>query len=318
MKYLMNTFLFAAFAANTALAQTGMNDTVRINYEDKVYLAIVTGDDRKLKDDPELKHIFTAFQQDLSKIQHDAPEYAHYRMVYQPDKLIEFEKLDENRSFAVQATNVQLLPTQQEAILQEKDFQLLVTFTALSDLQDPNIQSAINAVIEKLPQGSRFTRYTTFRYADGALDEAAYREEINPASLDLIELQFGAGASLIKNRPLTDIGLEIGLQFNKKGVQQHLFYLSDNLYYLFGATSEDQFALNNFLNLGYRHRFEPDNQLGIEIGLPIYKEGDFFKDNLMRVGFNWKAGKHITVAPQLYINKRFQSAYPGIRIGFGL
>ncbi len=302
-----------------SMAQSPMNDTIRINYEDKVFIDIATPDYENLKHDEQIKTIFQAFQQDLQGITIQVPGYKHYKIIYRPGKTLDFKKLDEEEKYEVMDGKVQPAPDQNIAYIEAQHFHLSAVFTTLEDLKEPDIQQAINAAITKLPYKTRFVRLITFRYANHQLDESAFSNTINSRSLDMLSFQAGVGASLIRNKAVTDISGEIGLVLSKKGVLRNYIYASGNLYYTFGETNA--MNISSFLNVGYRYNFynNPSKTfwLGFEAGFPVHKEGELFKDNLMRVAFNWGIGKNINISPELYINKGFKSAFPGIHIQFG-
>ena len=97
-------------------------------------------------------------------------------------------------------------------------------------------------------------------------------------------------------------------------------YVSSNM--IFDFNTESNLNINTFLNIGHRwnldKKSEKPNMLGVELGYLIVKQGDLFGKNTFKLGVNWSPAKHISVSPQLYISDNFKTAYPGIRIGFGL
>ena len=302
-----------------SMAQPLPNDTVRINFEDKVIIDIATRDYDNLKNDEQLKTIFQSFQQDLRQVRAQMPDYKHYEIIYRPGASMDFKKLDEQEKFEVKPGAVSPAPPQNEAWIEAEGFNLTATFGPVDDLLDEEVQQAINAAIAKLPYKTRFIRLITFRYANHQLDNSAYSDNINSQSLDMLSFQLGVGASLIRNKAVTDLSGEIGLELSNKGILRHYLYASDNLYYTFGEGNKME--INSFLNVGYRYNFSNNpsktSWLGFEVGLPIHKEGELFKDNLMRFAVNWGIGKSISISPELYINKGFKTAYPGIHIQFG-
>lgn len=138
--------------------------------------------------------------------------------------------------------------------------------------------------------------------------------------LDMLSLQAGVGANVYRSKFLTDITGELSLQLNQKGILRNQFYVSNNL--MFSFNESNSAVINNFTNLGFRRNFsnvkDKPNWLGIEFGTVTKRSGDVFQPNTMRFGFNWQAGKHITVAPQMYFDGFFKIVSPGFRIGIGL
>jgi hypothetical protein len=111
----------------------------------------------------------------------------------------------------------------------------------------------------------------------------------------------------------------LGFNFNKKGILLNSYYMSGNLMYIFDKP-DGKFSLTEYLNVGYRRNLSNDpkvrNWLGMEIGLPVAGKGDFYRDNILRLGVRWDMGKSVYVTGQMYVNDGFKSAYPGLRIGF--
>ncbi|NJK94658.1 MAG: hypothetical protein HC905_06785 [Bacteroidales bacterium] len=65
----------------------------------------------------------------------------------------------------------------------------------------------------------------------------------------MLALKGGIGASLIKNKPVTDLTGEVGLWFVNRGYIRHQFYSSYNLYFFYDSGND--MRLNSMVNLGY-------------------------------------------------------------------
>jgi hypothetical protein len=183
---------------------------------------------------------------------------------------------------------------------------------------DKELGTCIAAGIRELPDKNRYARTYHYQVVNGAGKEI-YPPSKNGYAWDMMNLSAGIGTAVVKSALVTDIGFELGFNFNKKGILRNSYYLSGNLVYTF-ADTDREFSLTGFLNAGYRYNLSNDrektNWLGPEIGFPVYREGDFFKDNMFRFGVRWELGKSVYVTGQLYVNEGFKSAYPGLRIGF--
>jgi len=151
-------------------------------------------------------------------------------------------------------------------------------------------------------------------------NKASLKENRPYGYLDMLSLQADVDANVYRNRFLTDITGEIGLQLNHIGILRNQFYVSNNLIFSFDA--ENTAVINNFTNFGYRRNLsdqkDKPNWLAIELGTRTKRSGDLFRLKTLRLGMNRGAGKNITVSPQLYFNGFFQQVSPALRIGIGL
>ena len=227
------------------------------------------------------------------------------------------EKRDPESKFRITEESVTPFMQKNECEVITPAIHLYFTFQELKDLLDPSLNPCIAASISKLPEKVRYAQTIHYTYTDqGGVQETS---NVKSNGLDMLSLKAGIGTSFVKNTLVTDIGGEVGLNFNKKGILKNCYFLSANAAYVFSDPS-DNFAVNVFLNGGYKYNLSKDskksNWLGAEIGFPVHKEGPFFTDNLFRFAVQWELGKSVYVSGQLYINKGFESAYPGLRIGF--
>ena len=202
-----------------------------------------------------------------------------------------------------------------QAIIRGEKFTIFITASDLSKISDLPLSQCFEKVITILPEKTHWAKSLYYECIDEKINEL----EIKNNYLDFLELQFGAGAGLIKSTWVADISFGVGLGLNHKGMLRAP-YVSTNMVFDFDA--ESKMNIITFLNLGYKwnleKRSEKPNLLGVELGYLIVKQGDFFGENTFKIGVNWSPAKHIYVSPQLYISDNFKTAFPGIRIGFGI
>jgi hypothetical protein len=219
--------------------------------------------------------------------------------------------------YRISAESVSPIFPKNECAVITENFHLYFTFQHIDDILDPAVIPCISATISKLPGRIRYAYSFHYNYYDNTGARETSQTKSN--GQDMLTLKAGIGTAFVKNALVTDIGGEMGLNFNKKGVLKNCYFLSGSALYVFNDQS-DHFAVNGFVNAGYRYNLSDDplksNWVGAEIGLPFHKEGLFFKDNLFRFSVQWELGKSVLVSGQLYVNDGFKSAYPGLRFGF--
>jgi len=311
-------FLFLLVNAFTlhAMPEKQFLDTIIITCNDRVQVKIAVYDGSELKNDTTIGVIVSELQRSLEKVKDNMPR-GFYKIVYNPGESMVIEKREPENKYWISGDTVTLFLQKSECVVITSEMHLFFTFFELKDMLDPSLNPCISASLEKLPGKVRYAQTYHYSYANQTGAKETSRVKSN--GLDMLTLKAGIGAAFVKNTILTDLGGEVGFNFNKKGVLKNCYFLSANAAYVFSDQS-DHFAINVFLNAGYKYNLSNDrsksNWIGAELGLPIHKEGSFFSDDLFRFAVQWELGKSVYVAGQLYINKGFESAYPGLRIGF--
>jgi hypothetical protein len=312
----ISLFLLVNALSLHAMPEKQFLDTVIITCNERVQLKIAVYNDSELKKDTTVTSIVRELQKSLGKVKDNLPA-GFYKILYNPGESMIIEKRDPESKFRISGESVTPFIQRNECEVIMPTIHLYFTFQQLSDLLDPSLNPCITSSIGKLPEKVRYAQTFHYTYTDQTGAQETLRVKSN--GLDMLTLKAGIGASIIKNTLVTDIGGEIGFNFNKKGILKNCYFLSANAAYVFSDQS-DHFAINGFLNAGYKFNLSNDrlksNWIGAELGLPIHKEGALFTDNLFKFAIQWELGKSVYVSGQLYINKGFESAYPGLRIGF--
>jgi len=201
-----------------------------------------------------------------------------------------------------------------QVIVDGDGFTIFITTADVTGLADLDLAVCLQQAIAKLPKGYRWSKTISYECIDGGI------KEISDANneFDMLELQAGAGAGLIKSSWVADISFGVSLGLNHKGIPRSP-YISANMIFDFDA--EDKMNINTFLNLGYSFnvgdRSKKPSMLGVEVGYLISQQGEMFGDNTVKLGINWSPAKHIFVTPTLYVTDNFSQVFPGVRIGFG-
>jgi hypothetical protein len=300
----------------SAMSDKQFLDTVIISCNERIQVKIAVYNESELKNDTTLKVIVSELQKNLEKVKDNMPK-GFYKIVYNPGASMVIEKREPENKYRISGEDVTPMLQRNECVVITEQIHLFFTFEDLNDLRDPSLNSCIHASIAQLPAKTRSAHTFHYSYADQTGAKEIFRGKSN--GLDMLALTAGIGEAFVKNTLVTDIGGILGFNFDRKGILKNCYFLSANATYVFSDQS-DHFAVNAFLNAGYKYNLSDDksksNWIGAEIGLPIHKEGSFFDDNLFRFAVQWELGKSVCVSGQLYINKGFESAYPGLRIGF--
>jgi hypothetical protein len=181
-------------------------------------------------------------------------------------------------------------------------------------VRDMDLIGCVNKMKTQLPDGIRWSKTVNYECTDG---EVRLLDNKNN-EFDMLEIQFGAGAGLIKSRWVADVSLGLSLGLHHKGIPRGP-YISSNMIFDFDA--ENKMNINTFLNLGYSFNIASKNEepdmLGVEVGYLISRQGDLFGENTLKFGVNWSPVNLVNVSPHLYVTDNFKQAFPGVRIGFG-
>lgn len=200
------------------------------------------------------------------------------------------------------------------AVIAGEDYQIIITTTDLSQISDLPLDNCFEKVVRMLPEKTNWSRNLSYECVDGQTSLIVNKNN----RVDLLELQAGAGAGLIKGNWTTDISLGLGLFLNKKGMMSGP-QVSANM--IFDFASEGSMNINTFLNLGYawdlERKTDKPNILGLELGYLVSRQGELFGENTFKIAVNWSPAKFVKVSPQLFVTDNFKQAFPGVRIGFG-
>jgi hypothetical protein len=314
------TLALAFLLSQAGFAQTSAmpRDTISYKSTDTFELMIVVDDYHLLKNVNDLPEIFEGFQKRLTEIQPYLTD-EHLIEYYYPNK-IDLVKESYTRSFESGADGKLAEKYRHEARIFDPlgKYHVLLKFNDVSEISQVNFSSLMKELVAGLPEKQRFLRYLEYG-TDQGTGKLKLQDNRPSGVIDMLSLQAGVGANVYRNKFLTDISGEISLQLSQKGILRNQFYVSNNLMFAFNA--ENTSIINNFTNIGYRRNLSNNvnspNWLGVELGTLTKRNGDIFQPNTMRLGVNWQAGKHISIAPQLYFNGFFQQVSPGIRVGIG-
>lgn len=321
LSLILNVFI-CLFSFNSAFGQNSDSpkDSIFYHGTDSLDMLILTKDYHNLVKDDHLQSILLDFQSRVKEIQGTVPATA-YTIEYQYLKQLDILESDKIKSFSIEEKKRMSENSLNRAKILDPSgsYEVIVGFNDITDLTTVDFNSILTAIIGGLPAKHRFLKYLEFQ-PDDQSGKITLSKERHTGYFDMLSLQAGVGANVFRGKFLTDISGELGLQLNQKGILKNQFYVSNNIMFFFDG--ENRAVINNFTNVGYRRNFsnqkDKPNWLGIEVGTLTKRSGDIFKPNTMRLGVNWQAGKHITVAPQLYFNGFFQQVSPGFRIGIGL
>ncbi|HPE76777.1 MAG TPA: hypothetical protein PLC80_11860 [Draconibacterium sp.] len=170
-----------------------------------------------------------------------------------------------------------------------------------------------------LPDGRKKINGWMTTNKEGSFD-THFLEEVSPVTLDMLILNAGVGAGVIKNQWVNDINFKIGLGFMKKGLQHNVYFAELKMYYDFSNASNDNlFSVNSFVTVGWEHNYskilENEKWFGVSLGYLVDRNTDFFNENTWKFGIHKRINQTISVNPELYFDHFFKNVYPGVQIG---
>lgn len=310
----LNTFI--AFAQNPAIPK----DSIYYHGAEKFEILIQVNDYHHLTQDDLLINMLDEFKSKIGEIQQSLPD-TPYSIEYTHQEKIEIRETGILKSFRFAENKGWSNDFKHQANLNDpiRNYHVTIGYNEIDDLIATDFPNLVADIIAQLPIKDRYLRYLEYGPTNGE-NKATLIQNRPSGYLDMLSLMAGVGGNVYRNRFITDITGEIGLQLNHKGILRNQFYVSNNLMFTYDA--ENIAIINNFTSIGYRRNLtnkkDESNWLGIELSTLTKRSGDLFHPNTMRLGMNWQAGINITVSPQLYFNGFFQQVSPGLRIGIGL
>lgn len=202
------------------------------------------------------------------------------------------------------------------------DFTVKYYLTVLQDLKkisEVSFKQQIEAAEKLIPDGrKKINGWLTLN--DEGNFEPHFLDEASPATLDMLILNAGVGAGVIKNQWVNDISFKVGLGFMNKGLQRNVYFAEFKMYYDFSnASSDNLFSINSFVTAGWEHNFsktiEKEKWFGLSLGYLVDRNTDFFEKNTWRFAIHKRINQTISVSPELYFNGFFENIYPGVQIG---
>jgi hypothetical protein len=315
-KQIFATIIIVISSFAMSYGQIPISDSIHIRIDDKMEVSLVSYDTKELAVtvEKDLKNM-----QSIVSSNSDKSKYTSLSISYIPDKSLSTKQSEPVEIIILEDGKQVKYSFNNRCDIIAESYNLQIRYNNIEDLLSGSLQEQIKIVLDSISATEkRYVTINNFIFNGQKLTENN-QTRYPYGSMDCILLKAGAGASLIKNQPITDISAELALGFSKKGILKNEFYVSDNMFFNFDA--DQKTYSNNFLNIGYRYNLSNSNKtpnwIGIEAGYLIGRHGDFFEKNTFKFGFNWEVGKYMSVSPQLYFSGDMTKMYPGLRLGFG-
>jgi len=315
-KLLLIALLLSGIGFGVANAQKITKDSIHIRIDKSIDISISVYNNKNLKE-----NITNDIQTLKSMIGEDnnISDYDSYYITYIPDESIMIKPSEPVELIMIDNGNQLKFDFKNQCEIKGNSYNLLIRFNNAEDIFTEVLKEKIEkSVTDTEENTSRFKTTYKFDY-QGDEYNSGIIYNTKEAQMDAILLFGGAGTSIIRNQPITDISTELGFTFTKKGVWKNQYYISYNMFFNFDANQNAY--TNSFLNIGYRYNLsnnsEKPNWMGFEAGYLISKDGDFFDDNTFKLGINWRVAKYVSVTPQVFFSGDLKNIYPGLRLGFG-
>ena len=195
----------------------------------------------------------------------------------------------------------------------------LLNLQDLKKISDKTFSQQISNADILLPVGRKKINGWLTMNADGNFD-SHFLDEASPLTSDMLILNAGVGAGIVKNQWVNDISFKIGLAFGEKGLQQNLYFAEFKMVYDFSNASGDNiFSVNSFVTAGWEHNFsknsEKEKWFGLSLGYLVSRKTDFFEKNTWKFAINKRINQTISISPEFYFNGFFKNIYPGVQVG---
>lgn len=316
LMYLITAILLVS-AVVYAQDKRPMLDTINLLCTSQVEVKIVAYDITVMKKDDSVAEILVDFQEHLQVISQSIPE-GNYKLIFFPGKSITIEKLNAVSRFTIEGDSLSAYRRNNQCEIITETYHLLLYFDDILEIMSNELGQCIADGVKMLPDKSRFAQTYHLGYVNGVVSEIR-PAKMNGYAYDLLNVSPEISVLLVKNTPMVDFRIEIGANFNKKGILRNGYYLAYDGLCTFGDSTGKP-RLNEFLDAGFRLNRSNDSYktswIGAEIGFPIRKQGDVFEDLLLRLGVRWELSKSIRISAQIYVEKHFELAYPGLQVGF--
>lgn len=290
-------------------------DTIIVYIDQKVEVKIAVEDYAKESERQEIVKALVEFQQLLPQLKDQLNADKADLIKISSDGTATIEAGKEKIVLLNKSGKLSNTGTRDEVQISSEHFNIFIVSSDIMNAEGLAFKSCMESAFAALPNKSSWSTSLYYECQDGKLTELERRNN----DLDFLEINLGAGAGLIRSKWVADLQFGVGLGFKKKGMARNP-YLSTNI--LFDFDAENKVNINSFLNLGYRwnlNRKGPKAEmLGVEVGYLLTNEGDLFEGTTFKLGVNWSPAKGVTVCPQMYFTDDLNTAFPAIRIGFGI
>lgn len=305
--------------------QAQVNDTLVVEISPTMVVKISADNLKDLKKTDAAPQLIREFQKEWITIKSQVKRQSSYDITYRQDELIEVDSMNQKQLFSVKKdvpsgwlnkNRCTLLPLKDEQTQEtENNLYVLIYFEQLEELEDSSMLKSITQALDQVSKPSRFTKNWYFK-SDGEQLQLIKEEQTVTRHMDMIYLNAGIGAALIKNTGMVNIGFSAGINIGSRGRGLHRIFISDEMDYVFDNNSS--FTINNFLGIGYAYNFsrnpEKEAWYGLEAGFLTNKNSNFFADDTYRLGFIVSPVEKVNIKPFLYFEDSFQKVYPGIGV----
>jgi|GEM_PF-2502736 len=328
----MCTFGLSIIAGNDN-SKHKFQDTLNIKVDDNTRLMVVSKNLYHFEQADSIDKLVEQFNKDIMKIEYPEAGDNYIKIFYQigetGSSTIKFENVTEqDKKYEVLKNGETFSPMPIELVMKinkANQISILLSgpeyFESLEGFKFGEIISGILLNVKNDEPEMRRKQVTLNWFLnDGKSIEELQEINFNKKSYDMISLSGTVGASLIRNRLVPSIDLNIGIIIGKKTYQQHMIRAEASTLYTFNKNPEGNYStdINAFLGLSYYYNSStnPDKPrwLGVGLSYLTWRNGNFFDENTWRFTVGARFGKHFSVMPELYISEGFKNVMPGLRI----
>ncbi|MBI9034526.1 MAG: hypothetical protein JEZ03_08665 [Bacteroidales bacterium] len=139
-------------------------------------------------------------------------------------------------------------------------------------------------------------------------------------SQDQIELSAGLTAYYVHNTLVPGFSATMSFRFGQKELSSNAFSVFYNPEYIFTEDDQGSFnsQMNSWIGLGYMRMYTNSKNekagYGMNFSYLMKRNGNFYKENTMRLQVYTNGGKGLKLIPNIYIEEGFKKIYPGFGV----
>nr|NQU94189.1 hypothetical protein [Bacteroidota bacterium] len=312
-------------------------DTLNVKVNENVRLMIISENLYHFQPGDSIDKLIAQFNKDILKIEYPEIDESYVRIYYHVgpfgSSTIKFEDVTErDKNYQVLQNGETLSPMPIELVMNINKANRASIYLSgpelFEDLNSYKFGDMVSGILEtaKEEEPSMRRKQLTLNWIldDGEGNGEFHEINIDPKSYDMISFSGTVAASLVRDKLVPSVDLQLGVMIGKKTLLRHMIKAEASMLYIFNQDPEGQYStdINTFLGVSYflNPSKNPDKPRWFGVGLSylVWRNGSFFDENTFRFTVGARFGKHFSAMPELYISDGFKKVMPGLRLQLSL